>query len=458
MLPKEIIDYLAANRGRHLEELFELLRYPSVSSQGERRADSLACAERVAGHLRDLGFEAELRPWRQRPVLIARWAGNVQTERTVLLYGHYDVQPPEPLEQWDSPPFEPTIRDGAIYARGANDDKGQFFAHVKAVEAFVRAGGGLPLNVIFFIEGEEEIGSPELEKFVAANAADLKADYAVVSDSEFFAAGLPSITYGLRGLAYLELTLTGPAGDLHSGLHGGPVVNPLNALARMIAAMHDEAGRVTLGGFYDDVLPLTEPEREAWAKLPFDESAYAATIGADLAGGEAGRSVLERRWARPTLDVNGIVGGYQGEGAKTVIPSAATAKISMRLVPDQRPEKVVAAFRKWVAENTPAGVRAEVKVSAEARPVLVPPESPAMAAAREALTEAFGGEVAMIRNGASVPITELIQRVLGVEPILMGFGLPDDNLHAPNEHFAVEQFERGRVASAAMLYNLARLA
>ena len=313
------------------------------------------------------------------------------------------------------------------------------------------------MNVVFLIEGEEEIGSPELEKFVADNAADLRADYAVVSDSEFFAAGVPSITYGLRGLAYLELTLTGPAGDLHSGLHGGPVVNPLNALARMIAAMHDEAGRVTLGGFYDDVLPLTETEREAWAKLPFDESAYAATIGADLAGGEAGRSVLARRWARPTLDVNGIVGGYQGEGAKTVIPSAATAKVSMRLVPNQRPEKVVAAFRKWVAENTPAGVRAEVKVSAEARPVLVGPEIPAMAAAREALAEAFGGEVAMIRNGASVPITELIQRVLGVEPILMGFGLPDDNLHAPNEHFAVEQFERGTVASAAMLYNLARL-
>ena len=458
MLPKEITDYLAANRGRHLEELFELLRYPSVSSQSERKADSLACAERVAGHLRDLGFEAELRPWRQRPVLIARSTAAAGSDRTVLLYGHYDVQPPEPLEQWDSPPFEPTIRDGAIYARGANDDKGQFFAHVKAVEAFVRAGGGLPLNVVFLIEGEEEIGSPELEKFVAANAADLRADYAVVSDSEFFAAGVPSITYGLRGLAYLELTLTGPAGDLHSGLHGGPVVNPLNALARMIAAMHDEAGRVTLGGFYDDVLPLTEAEREAWAKLPFDESAYAATIGADLAGGEAGRSVLERRWARPTLDVNGIVGGYQGEGAKTVIPSAATAKISMRLVPDQRPGKVVEAFRKWVAENTPAGVRAEVKVGAEARPVLVPLESPAMAAAREALAEAFGGEVAMVRNGASVPITELIQRVLGVEPILMGFGLPDDNLHAPNEHFAVEQFERGTVASAAMLYNLARLA
>jgi len=458
MLPKEITDYLAANRSRHMEELFELLRYPSVSSQSERKADSLACAERVAGHLRDLGFEAELRPWRQRPVLIARSRAAAGSDRTVLLYGHYDVQPPEPLEQWDSPPFEPTIRDGAIYARGANDDKGQFFAHVKAVEAFVRAGGGLPLNVVFLIEGEEEIGSPELEKFVADNAADLRADYAVVSDSEFFAAGVPSITYGLRGLAYLELTLTGPAGDLHSGLHGGPVVNPLNALARMIAAMHDEAGRVTLGGFYDDVLPLTETEREAWAKLPFDESAYAATIGADLAGGEAGRSVLERRWARPTLDVNGIVGGYQGEGAKTVIPSAATAKVSMRLVPNQRPEKVVAAFRKWVAENTPAGVRAEVKVSAEARPVLVGPEIPAMAAAREALAEAFGGEVAMIRNGASVPITELIQRVLGVEPILMGFGLPDDNLHAPNEHFAVEQFERGTVASAAMLYNLARLA
>lgn len=457
MLPKAIKDYLDAHRDEQLGQLFELLRFASVSSQGDHDADAWACAERIAEHLHGLGFAAELRPWRKHPILIARRAGAASPARTVLLYGHYDVQPPEPLEQWDSPPFEPTIRDGCIFARGASDDKGQLFAHVKAVEAFVRTAGAPPLGVIFFVEGEEEIGSPELEDFIAAAADDLRADYAVVSDSEFFAAGLPTITYGLRGLAYVELTLAGPRGDLHSGIHGGAAVNPLNAMARMVAAMHDGDGRVALPGFYDDVVDLTAAEAEMWAKLPFDPAEYAAGLGAEPAGGERGRGVLERRWARPTLDCNGIVGGYQGEGSKTVIPAAATAKISMRLVPNQRPEKVVENFRRFVAENTPAGVRASVKVNAQARPVLVPLEGPAMTAARDALREAFGADVAMVRNGASVPITELIQRLLKVDPILMGFGLPEDNLHAPNERFRLEQFYGGIAASAAMLRNLAQL-
>jgi acetylornithine deacetylase/succinyl-diaminopimelate desuccinylase-like protein len=457
MLPKAVTDYLESHRQEQLEQLFELLRFPSVSSQGEHEADCLACAERVAEHLRGLGFAAELRPWRRHPVLIARRQAARAGARTVLLYGHYDVQPPEPLEQWQSPAFEPTIRDEAIYARGASDDKGQLFAHVKAVEALLQASGELPLNLTFFLEGEEEIGSPELERFVTDNAADLRADYAVVSDSEFFARGLPSITYGLRGLAYVELTLSGPSQDLHSGVHGGAVVNPLNALAGMVAAMHDPTGRVTLPGFYDDVLPLTEAERRAWEALPFDEAEYAAGLGTAPAGGERGLGVLERRWGRPTLDCNGIVGGYQGEGAKTVIPASATAKISMRLVPDQRPERIVEGFRRFVAEHTPEGVKAGVTVSAQARPVLVATGSPAMSAAKAALAEAFGGDVAMVRNGASVPITELIQRVLKLEPILMGFGLPDDNLHAPNEHFRLEQFHGAIAASAAMLNNLAQI-
>ena len=457
MLPEAITDYLQAHREEHLAELLELLRFPSVSSKSEHRDDCLACAEHVATHLRELGFSTELKPWRSHPVLIARWGGNVAREKTVLLYGHYDVQPPEPLEAWATPPFEPAVRDGAIWARGANDNKGQFWCHVKAMEAFIRTGGRLPLNVIFLAEGEEEIGSPEFEKFIADNADDLAADYCVISDSEFFAPALPTITYGLRGLAYVELTLTGPAGDLHSGLHGGAVVNPLNALAGMIGKMHDADGRVALPGFYDDVVELTEPERAAWAALPFDEAAYARELGAEPVGGEDGRGLLERRWARPTLDVNGIVGGYQEEGSKTVIPSAATAKISMRLVPEQRPEKAVAAFRKFVADSTPPGVKASVQVNAEARPVLIPLESPAMEAGKAALGEAFGGEVALVRNGASVPITELVQRVLGVDPILMGFGLPSDNLHAPNEHFRLEQFYGGTLAAAAMLNNLAEL-
>jgi len=459
MLPKEVSEYLQAHRDEQLDQLLELLRFASISSQPARRGECLACAEHLAGHLRELGFSVELRPWRSHPVLLAHSQASMAAEpaRTVLIYGHYDVQPPDPLEEWTTPPFEPVVRDGAVYARGASDDKGQLFAHIKAVEAYIRTLGKLPVNVIFFAEGEEEIGSPELESFVRDNAQDLRADCAVVSDLDFFADGLPTITYGLRGLVYLELTLRGPSSDLHSGVHGGAVVNPLNALARMLAGMHDAEGRVTLPGFYDDVIELTDEERRAWARLPFDEAAYARALGTEPVAGERGRDLLERRWARPTLECNGIVGGYQGQGAKTVIPSSATAKISMRLVPEQCPEKIEQSFRRFVQEHTPAGVRASVEVSAKARPVLVRPDSPAMTAAREALAEAFGAETALVRNGASVPITELIQRVLGIPPILMGFGLPDDNLHAPNEHFHLEQFYGAIRASAAMLENVAAM-
>jgi len=457
MLPKSLIEDLEAHRDDHLEQLFQLLRFPSVSSQPAREGDCRACAEWIAEHLGKLGFSCELRPWRKHPILLARRNCKSPEARTVLIYGHYDVQPPDPLEQWQTPPFEPTIRDGCIYARGASDDKGQFFAHVKAVEAYLRTQGDVPANVVFFLDGEEEIGSPELEQFIASAADALRADFAVISDSEFFAAGLPTITYGLRGLAYVELTLSGPREDLHSGIHGGAVVNPLNALCRMIAAMHDDRGRVALPGFYDDVLELSEPERESWEKLPFNPDRYAADLGTQPAGGEQGLGLLERRWARPTLDCNGIVGGYQHAGSKTVIPAAATAKISMRLVPNQRPRKIVEALRQFIGDNTPPGVRASLKVSAEARPVLICPDGPAIGCAKEALKEAFGAETAMVRNGASVPITELIQRLLKIDPILMGLGLPDDNLHAPNERFRLDQFHHGIVAAASLLGRLARL-
>jgi len=455
MLPEAVKTFLADRQDEHVEQLFELIRFASVSSQSARDADSLACVRCIASRLDALGFATELRPWRRHPILLARSTAPAATGRTLLIYAHYDVQPAEPLEMWASPPFEPVVRDGAIYGRGASDDKGPLMAHLAAVEAHL-AAGQLPVHVAFFIEGEEEIGSPDLERFVAEAAGDLRADVAVISDSEFFAAGVPSITYGLRGLVYLELTLTGPSGDLHSGLHGGAVVNPLNALAAMIAGLHDADGRVALAGYYDDVLPATDAERAAWAALPFDEGAYAASLGTSPAGGERGLGVLERRWARPTLDCNGIVGGYGGEGSKTVIPATATAKISMRLVPHQRPEKVLASFRRYVDERTPRGVRAAVRVSAEARPVLVGPDTPAVGAARDALAEAFDADAAMVRNGASVPVTELIQRVLGIDPILMGLGLPDDNLHAPNERFGLQQFHRGAVAAAALMHNLAR--
>ena len=457
MLPKSVKEYLASHRQKHLEELLALLRFPSVSSQSAHEADCLACVKHVAGHLRRLGFEAQLRPWRKHPVLIARCGPGISPDSapTVLIYGHYDVQPPEPLELWASDPFEPAIREGAVYARGASDDKGQFFTYLKAAEAFIKTQGRLPVRVIFFIEGEEEIGSPELEEFVTANAADLQADCAIVSDSDFFTPQLPAITYGLRGLVYLELTVTGPGEDLHSGTHGGAVVNTINALSRIVAGLHDDAGRVTLPGYYDDVVSLTDQERQAWQALPFDRAGYAAKLGAELVGGEAGVDVLERRWARPTLDCNGISGGYTGQGVKTILPAWAKAKLSMRLVPHQRPEKVVESFRQYLAGQTPAGVKVAVDVLAKARPVIVPLDSPAIRAAKDALREAFGVPVAMVRDGASVPVTELMQRVLGVEPVMVGLGLPDDNHHAPNERFSLEQFYSGIVASAALLQNLA---
>jgi acetylornithine deacetylase/succinyl-diaminopimelate desuccinylase-like protein len=297
-----------------------------------------------------------------------------------------------------------------------------------------------------------------MEKFLAAHAEELAADAAVISDSGFFAENLPSITYALRGLAYVEVTFRGPWADIHSGINGGAVTNPINALARLLAGMHDNAGRVTLPGFYDDVLPLTETERKGWDALPFDQAAYARSLGVEApGGGEAGFSVLERRWARPTLDANGIVGGYTGVGSKTIIPAEASVKISMRLVPNQDPARIVEGFRQYVAEHTPAGIRAEVKLNAGARPVMINTQSPAMEAGKAALAEAFGQVPAMVRSGASVPITELFQRLLGLDAVLMGFGLPDDNLHSPNEHYKLEQFYRGAIASAAMMGNVGRI-
>jgi acetylornithine deacetylase/succinyl-diaminopimelate desuccinylase-like protein len=457
MLSKEILGYLQAGRQRHLAELLEVLKYPSISGQSQRDADSLACAEHILAALRQLGFEGQLHPWRRHPILIARRNSRRPGAPTVLLYGHYDVQPVDPLNLWDSPPFEPTVRDGAVYARGSSDDKGQLFCQIKALEALLAVEGDLPVNVILLAEGEEEVGSPEVEKFLTEKASLLHARCAIISDSSFFARGLPSITYGLRGLAYVELTLEGPRADLHSGMHGGVVINPLNALARMLAGMHDDQGRVTLPGFYDDVRPLEAMEREFWRRLPFDEGQYAQELGTELAGGEKGVDVLVRRWARPTLDCNGITGGYQGEGAKTVIPAKASAKISMRLVSDQRPEKIVEGFRQYVLANTPPGLRANVAVHSMARPVMIPLDSPYMQTAQQALKEAFGKDPVLVREGASVPITELFQRILHVEPLLVGFGLPDDNLHSPNEHFHLEQYYGGIVAIAAALKNLGEI-
>jgi len=457
MLPEPVSQYLTAHRDEHLQKLLELLRFASVSNVHAEPDECLRCAEWLVRHLGELGLAAELLATAGRPCVFAEARADDDDAPTLLIYGHYDVQPPEPLAEWQSPPFEPDVRDGRVFARGASDDKGQLFAHLMAIEAWQRAGGGLPVHVKVLLEGEEEVGSPSIEAFFVAHADRLAADAAVISDSEFFVPGLPSITYSLRGLVYVEIELAGPAADVHSGLHGGALTNPVNALARIVAAMHDDDGRIAIDGFYDDVRALSGPERRAWGALPFDESAYAASLGVgQLGGGESDYSVLERRWARPTLDCNGIVGGYTGEGCKTIIPAAASTKISMRLVSDQDPDQIVEAVRRFVDAHRPPGVTARVQVNATARPVLLPTDSPAVDAARAALVEAFGQGPAMIRCGASVPITEQIQRLLGLDAVLMGFALPDDNLHSPNERLGLDQLYGGSVAAAALLANLRR--
>ena len=454
MLPEPVAENLTSRREAHIEKLFELLRFPSVANDRSTPDACGLCAEWLAEHLAGLGLAAEIVPTAGKPNVLGEMHVGDEAP-TLLIYGHYDVQPPDPLDMWLSDPFEPEIRDGAVWARGADDNKGQLFAQLLGIEAWQRAGGP-PVNVKLFIEGEEEIGSPRVEEFVTAHASRLSADACVISDSEFFADGIPSITYALRGLAYFELTATGPRRDVHSGTCGGAVRNPIHALAGIVSDLHDRDGRIALEGFYDDVLELTDAERDSFAKLPFDEARYAADVGVDVLGaGEQGRGVLERIWARPTADCNGLAGGYAGPGAKTIIPSRAGAKVSFRLVPNQAPDKVVASFRRFVAARTPPGVRCDVHTGATARPVLLKTDSPAMRAGKAALAEAFGAEPALVRCGASVPVTEQIQRLLGLDAVLMGFGLPDDNLHSPNEHFHLDQLWRGAHAAAAFMQQLA---
>jgi acetylornithine deacetylase/succinyl-diaminopimelate desuccinylase-like protein len=455
MIPDSVVKYLTDNRDRHLESLKEFLRFASIANVDGGDQDPCGlCANWLVDYLDKLGMDAKILPTPNKPNVLASMHVSDHAP-TLLIYGHYDVQPPDPLDLWESDPFEPEIRDGYIYARGANDDKGQLFTHLAAVEAWMQCGG-LPINIKIFAEGEEETGSPDLEEFIIKHADAMSADAIVVSDSSFFADEVPSITYSLRGLAYVELTVTGPSADIHSGEYGGAIANPINALTTMVAGMHDADGRITLPGFYDDVIELSDDERQGWANLPFDAGKYAEAMGVTaLGGGEKAFSDLERLWSRPTLDCNGISGGYTGPGSKTIIPSSASVKISMRLVPNQRPEKIVEAIQQYVRENTPTGVTCQMEVHAGARPVLMGRDSTAARAASDALEEAFGKPAVMIRCGASVPVTELFQRILGHDAIMMGFGLPSDRLHSPNERFALKQFSRGSLAAAAFISNLA---
>jgi acetylornithine deacetylase/succinyl-diaminopimelate desuccinylase-like protein len=448
----EIREYLEGSRERHLDELEEFLRIPSVSAKTEHRADMARAAEWLVERMLEAGLQtAEVLPTGGHPVVLGEWRG-AEGAPTLLVYGHYDVQPPEPLDEWRTPPFEPTVRDGKLFARGSVDDKGQLYLHLKAVEAHISTRGKLPVNVIFLIEGEEEIGSEHLESFLVENRERLKCDAVMISDTSMFAPGLPSITIGLRGLAYMEVRVQGPQSDLHSGAYGGAVVNPANALAGILARLHDERGRVTIPGFYDEVRELTEAERKAIAALPFEEETLRAEVGAPVLRGEEGFSALERIWARPTLDVNGLLSGYTGEGAKTVLPARAMAKVSMRLVPEQDHREIERRFTEYVRSLAPAGVAVEVESLHGGQPWLVDPTEPIFEAAKRALRGAFGRDPVFIREGGSIPIVQAFQQTFGAPVLLLGFGLPGENAHAPNEWISLENFAKGTEA-VALLYD-----
>ena len=447
--------YLEEQRPTHLKQLFELLRIPSVSTAPEHNGDVAQAAEWVASTLRSAGVETDVHPTEGHPIVVGRWH-HAPGKPTILVYGHYDVQPAEPLDLWRSPPFEPTLEGDRIVARGATDDKGQMLCHVLAAGAHLAVSGALPCNVTFLIEGEEEVGSPNLEPFLRANKDLLAADAVLISDSSMFAKGQPSIMVGLRGLMYCEIHVTGPDHDLHSGLFGGAVKNPINALAEIVASFHDADGRIAIEGFYDAVRPLDDATRAQWRSLNHDEGAWAKGIAVERSVGEDGYSVLERTTARPTLDCNGIWGGYIEEGAKTVLPSQAHAKVSCRLVPDQTPEEIEAKLRAHVAKHCPPGTRVEVTGHHGGMPYLAETDTPAVGAAQRAQQRVWGKECVFVRGGGSIPIVASFKDILGLDSVLMGLGNDDDRLHSPNEKFGVENFQNGVRSAAYFLEEFAQ--
>ncbi len=455
---KNALEYLDTNDDQALQELQDFLRHPSVSTDPERKPAVAACAEWLAGKLKEIGLPTvEIHPTDGHPIVYAEDLSAGPDKPTVLMYGHYDVQPVDPIELWTNDPFDPIVRDGKVFARGATDDKGQVWVHVKAVQAMLANGGTLPVNLKMLIEGEEEVGSPNLTPYVKEQADRLACDAVVVSDSAMFAPGRPSIVYGLRGLAYVEIHVDGPNRDLHSGSYGGPVRNPLNTLCEIIASMKDETGRVTIDGFYDGVPDLDEQERRALDALGYSVDRLQQDVGQPDAGGERGYSIVERLWTRPTLDVNGILGGFTGEGAKTVLPAKAMAKVSMRLVPHQEHHDIVAKITAHVRSVTPPGVTVTVKDLHGADPVLVPLDAPALKAADKALSETYDQPCLYQREGGSIPVVELFGSVLNVPTVLMGFGLSNENAHSPDEHFALDNFYKGMRASVRFYHEMAEL-
>jgi acetylornithine deacetylase/succinyl-diaminopimelate desuccinylase-like protein len=450
-----VIDFINVNRERYLDELKAFLAIPSISALPAHMADVKRCAAWCGDEMRRIGLHnVRLIDTPGNPVVYGDWLG-ADGAPTILFYGHYDVQPVDPLELWQSPPFEATIRDGEIYARGSADDKGQVFMHFKAIEAHLKQSSRLPVNIKIILEGEEEVGSVNLDNFIHDHKAELGGDVVVISDSPMFARGVPSICYGLRGLVYFQIDLRGSSTDLHSGSFGGAVANPAFVLAQVLAQMKDRGGRVKIPGFYDDVVPLTEEERNAWATLPFNEKSYKKDFGIPKLAGESGYTTLERTWARPTFEVNGLLSGFTGEGAKTVLPAVAMAKVSMRLVPNQHPDRIAELFEAYVKDVAPATVSLKVTRMHGGKPWMTSYDNPYVQAAGRAIEKGFGRKPVFTREGGSIPVVSTFQEELGLPSVLFGVGLPDENAHAPNEKLDVANFHGGIISSAILYQEIA---
>jgi acetylornithine deacetylase/succinyl-diaminopimelate desuccinylase-like protein len=456
---QRILSYLKQNQPRFVDELCQYVRFPSVSAQARHRPDLQACAGWLVAHCQRIGLEARLCPTAGNPVVLARTPrskSNGAPRPHFLVYGHYDVQPPEPFELWKTPPFEPRIQGRSLFARGATDNKGQHLAHLKAVEAYLKCGVELPCDLTFLIEGEEEVGSKSLSAFLKAHRSELGCDAIVISDTGMPAERCPALTYALRGIAAFELTLHGPSRDLHSGIFGGTVDNPAMALCQLLARLRDKNGKVAIPAFYDDVRPLSAYERKQLKRFPFKERQYRRLLGVPKLFGERGYSPVEQRSARPTFEINGLTSGYQGEGSKTIIPAWARAKITARLVPNQEPERIIKLVRRYLAKICPPTVRLEIEPGHGAEPYLVSPTSPQAQAALRALKSAFGTQPVLMREGGSIPIVNEFKKILRADTLLLGLALPDDNPHSPNEKFNLDCFARGQRMSAYLWQELSK--
>ena len=453
-----VLDYLKQNESQAIAELCEYVRFPSVSAQPQHREDMGRCADWVARRCERAGLQARVCPTQGHPVVLASTPPQPGRRPRYLVYGHYDVQPPEPFELWKSPPFEPRIEGRSLFARGASDNKGQNLAHIRAVEAYLRTGTQLPCDLTFVIEGEEEVGSKSLGEFLKANRKELDCEAVVISDTGMPGPKFPALTSGLRGIAALEITLRGPSRDLHSGIFGGTVENPAMALCQLLARLRDKNGRIAIPGFYDDVLPLSAADRRQFARLPYNRSQYQKLVGVPQLFGEKGFTPFEQRAARPTFEINGLTSGYQGEGSKTIIPAWARAKITIRLVPDQSPARILKLVTQRLKEICPPTVKMEIQAGHGAEPYLMSASSPAAQAALRALELAFERKPVLMREGGSIPIVNSFKKILGVDTLMLGLALPDDNAHSPNEKFDLDCFAKGQLMSAHLWQELSRAA